>query len=203
MELNPRLSAGEIPRSSADATRNAAPSAASLNADRPVEFRGKEHWYAAYTNANHEKCVVAQLAQTSVEHFLPTYPSLRRWKDRQTILHRPLFPGYVFVRVALCDRLRVLRIPGVVRLVGFSGLPAALPEQEINALRHSLTHALRFEPHPHLRIGQRVRIRTGPLQGLEGILARKKAGLRFVISLDLLMRSVATEIDVAQLETVQ
>src|SRR5713226_5030593 len=92
-------------------------------------------WYAAYTRANHEKRVALQLRQRSVEHFLPLYESVRRWKDRRVILQMPLFPGYVFVRLALRDRLQVLQVPGVARLVGCSGLPTALPEEEIEALR--------------------------------------------------------------------
>src|SRR6202051_4240062 len=86
------------------------------------------HWYAAYTCANHEKGVTQQLERRSVECFLPLYESVRRWKDRRVRLQPPLFPGYVFVRLALCDRLQVLEIPSVVRLVGFDGHPGALAE---------------------------------------------------------------------------
>jgi len=118
-------------------------------------------------------------------------------------LHLPLFPGYVFVHLALCDRLQVLQTPSVVRLVGFGGQPAALPDQEIEALRQGLAHEMHIEPYPYLKVGHRVRVRTGPLRGLEGILVRKKNGSRFVISLDLIMRSVAAEIDVAELEPVR
>jgi len=89
------------------------------------------HWYAAYTCAKHEKRVGAELGARAVEHFLPLYSSVRRWKDRRVQLEFPLFPGYVFVRLALRDRLRVLQIPGVVRLVGFNGLPAALPDTPV------------------------------------------------------------------------
>src|SRR5439155_16724570 len=91
-------------------------------------------WYAAYSWANHEKRVAEQLGQRSVEHFLPLYECVRQWKDRRTRLQLPLFPGYVFVRLALRDRLRVLQIPSVVRLVGFSGLPSALPDEQMEAL---------------------------------------------------------------------
>ncbi len=157
-------------------------------------------WYAVQTCANHEKRVLEQLGQRTVEAYLPLYESVRRWKDRRMRLELPLFPGYVFVHLELRDRLRVLQTPSVVRLVGFGGQPAALPDQEIEALRHGLTHKLRLEPHPYLKVGNRVRVRTGPLQGLEGILVRKKNGSRFVISMDLIMRSVAAEIDVAELE---
>src|SRR6266852_6040144 len=94
-------------------------------------------WYAAYTVANHEKRVAEQLGLRSVEHFVPLYESVRRWKDRKVRLQLPLFPGYVFVRLALRDRLRVLQVPGVARLVGFNGQPAVLPDKEIEALQTS------------------------------------------------------------------
>jgi transcription antitermination factor NusG len=174
----------------------------------PAEYAGlpaeylEERWYAAQTYANHEKRVLEQLSQRTVEAYLPLYASVRRWKDRRVRLDLPLFPGYVFVRLALRDRLRTLQTPGVVRMVGFGGQPTALPDQEIDALRQGLARAIRIEPHPYLKVGRRVRVTTGPLQGLEGILARKKNSSRFVISLDLIMRSVAAEIDVAELEPV-
>ena len=95
----------------------------------------EQHWYAAYTCAQHEKRVAAELGMREVEHFLPLYSSVRRWKDRRVTLDLPLFPGYVFVRLALRDRLRVVQIPSVVRLVGFSGLPTALPDEEMEILR--------------------------------------------------------------------
>src|SRR5258707_12109730 len=88
-------------------------------------------WYALYTRANHEKRVAAELMQRSVENFLPLYSSVRRWKDRRVTLDLPLFPGYVFVRMALRDRLRVVQIPSVGRLVGFGGSPAGLPGTEM------------------------------------------------------------------------
>jgi transcription antitermination factor NusG len=155
----------------------------------------EERWYAAYTCANHEKQVAAQLDARSVEHFLPLYTSVRRWKDRRVQLDLPLFPGYVFVRLALRDRLRVVQIPSVVRLVGFNGLPAALPDEEMEILRSGLSERLRVEPHLFLTVGRRVRIFGGPFAGLEGILRRKKNNLRVVISLNLIQRSIAVDVD--------
>ncbi len=157
-------------------------------------------WYAAYTCANHEKRVVEQLDERSVESFLPLYESVRRWKDRRVRLQSPLFPGYVFVRIALRDRLRVLQIPSVVRMVGFNGLPTALPEGEIEVLREGLTCQLRAEPHPFLAVGRRVRITDGPLTGMQGVLVRKKGALRLVLSIDLIRRSAAIEIDSTRVE---
>src|SRR5467141_2360947 len=105
-------------------------------------------WYAAYTCANHEKRVREQLEQRSVELFLPVYETVRRWKDRRMQLQMPLFPGYVFVRMALVDRLRVLQVPSVVRLVGFNGQLSALPDEEIEGLKRGLAGGVRAEPHP-------------------------------------------------------
>jgi transcription antitermination factor NusG len=154
-------------------------------------------WYALYTCANHEKQVAAQLDMRAVEHFLPLYSSVRRWKDRRVTLELPLFPGYVFTRLALRDRLRVLEIPSVVRLVGFNGQPAALPNEEMEILRAGLRQNLLAEPHPFLTVGRRVRITGGPFAGLEGVLKRKKSRLRVVVTLELIQRSVAVDVDAA------
>jgi transcription antitermination factor NusG len=157
----------------------------------------EERWYAAYTSANHEKRVAKQLEERAVDHFLPLYRSVRRWSDRRVQSDLPMFPGYVFVRLALRNRLRVLQIPSVVRLVGFNGLPTALPDEEVEVLRSGLSQRLRAEPHPFLTVGRRVRVRRGPLQGAEGILVRKKNIFRMVLSLELIRRSVAVEVDAA------
>jgi transcription antitermination factor NusG len=159
-------------------------------------------WYAAYTSANHEKRVAVQLQERAVEHFLPLYESVRRWKDRRMKLQLPLFPGYVFVRLALPDRLQVLQVPGVARLVGFNGLPCALPNSEIETMQKCLVRNVHLEPHPFVQVGRRVRVKTGPLEGLEGIVIRKKNRVRFVISLDLINCAAAAEIEAAALEPI-
>ena len=160
------------------------------------------HWYAAYTCAQHEKRVAAELGAREVEHFLPLYSSLRRWKDRRVQLELPLFPGYVFVRLALRERLRVLQIPSVVRLVGFGGLPTPLPDTEMGIMRSGFSQSLCAEPHPFLTVGRRVRITAGPFAGLEGILKRKKSSLRVVVSLELIERAVAVDVDAADVRPV-
>jgi transcription antitermination factor NusG len=157
-------------------------------------------WYAAYTCANHEKRVAQQLSVRSVEHFLPLYESVRRWKDRRVQLQLPLFPGYVFVRLALRDRLQVLEIPSVARLVGFNGTPTPLPDGEIEALKAGLEGGVRAMPHPYLKVGRRVRVRSGPLAGMAGILVRRKGSFRVVISVEAIQRSVAVEMDATDLE---
>jgi len=160
-------------------------------------------WYAAYTSANHEKKAAAEISRRGVESFLPLYSAVRRWSDRRVKLEMPLFPGYVFVHLALRDRLRVLLVPGVAKLVGFGGLPAALPDEQVEALRAGLAGQLHAEPHPFLTAGHRVRVKTGPLQGLEGFVVRRKNGLRLVVSLDLIQRAAAVEIDEADVEPIQ
>ena len=155
----------------------------------------KLRWYAAYTSANHEKRVAQQLTWRSVEHFLPVYESVRRWKDRRVRLQLPLFPGYVFVRLALRDRLRVLAVPGVARLVGFDGCATVVPAEDIEAIRACLEGNRDVQPHPYVRCGQRVRVLSGPLAGFSGILVRQKNRTRFVVSFEVLERSVSVELE--------
>ena len=162
----------------------------------------EQRWYALYTCANQEKRVAEQLNRRSVEHLLPLYDSLRRWKDRRVRLQLPLFPGYVFVRMALKDRLQVLRIPRVAYLVGFNGSPTPLQEAEVTTLRKCLSAANsagRIEPHPYLRAGQRARVANGPFQGMEGVVLHHKNGTRVIVSFDLIMRSMSVEVDEADL----
>lgn len=157
------------------------------------------HWYALYTAPRHEKQVAAQINRQGIACFLPLYRSIRRWKDRRKELPLVLFPGYVFVKMALQTRIRVLQLPGAVRLVTFNGQPAALPDQEIENLRSRLASG-NIEPHPYLTAGRRVRVRSGPLQGLEGIILRTKERCRIVLSIHLIMRSIAVEVDDGDLE---
>jgi len=155
-------------------------------------------WYAAYTRSHHEKCVAEQLQKRTVEHFLPLYETVRRWKDRRKRMELPLFPGYIFVHIPLQERLRVLVVPGVVRLVGFDNRPAAVPDVEIEALRNLMGRGLRSEPHPYLTLGRRVRIARGALAGMEGVLVRKKGRVRLVLSIDLIRQSAMIEVDSAE-----
>ena len=159
-------------------------------------------WVAVYTVARHEKVVARQLEERRIETFLPLYRSLRRWKDRRKEVELALFPSYVFVRIRTGNKLPVLQVPGVVNIVTFNGELAALPDQEINALRNGLENQFCAEPCPYLKVGKRVRVVRGPMAGAEGILSRKKDRYRFVISVDVLMRSVAVEVDASDLEPV-
>jgi len=158
------------------------------------------NWYALYTCPRHEKSVAEQIRRRSFSCYLPLYRSVRRWKDRRKELELALFPSYVFVRMQLENRLQVLQVPGVVRLVSFNGQPAALPAEEIEALQERLSREVKVEPHPYIRRGRRVRVRSGPMQGLEGIVVRRKDCCRVVFSIDLIQRSIAVEVDEADLE---
>ena len=157
-------------------------------------------WYAVYTSANHEKRVAEQLSERQIESFLPLYESARRWKDRRVVLQSPLFPGYVFVRVSLRDRLRVVQIPGIAKLVGFGGIPTPLSEQEITSLQKSCVNGFNVRPHPFLNVGQRVRIKAGVLAGATGILLRHRGKTRIVMSLELLRQAVIVELVDADIE---
>lgn len=152
-------------------------------------------WYAVHVRSRHERQVARQLEERHVNFLLPVYRSVRKWKDRRKELDLVLFPGYVFVNLDLQNKLRVLQIPGVARFVSFQGAPAALGEQDIDLLSKGLTQGVRAEPHPYLKVGKRVRVKHGPLTGMEGILVRKKEKFRLVVSLDLIMRSVMVEVD--------
>jgi len=157
-------------------------------------------WYAVYTCVRHEKAVARQFADRAVDCFVPMYRTVHRWKDRRKVLDLALFPGYVFVRIALNDRLKVLQVPSVVSLISFNGRPVPIEDNEIEVLRQGLASQVRMEPHPYLKVGRRVRIKAGPLVGAEGILVRRKDRCRLVMSIDLLMRSVAVEVDEADIE---
>jgi transcription antitermination factor NusG len=172
------------------------------NLEPSIQLGVGVRWFAAYTSANHEKKIVAELQRRSVDCFLPLYRSVRCWKDRRIALDMPLFPGYVFVHFSLQDRLRVLQIPGVVRFVGFSGGAVPIPDIEIARIRDILNRGLRVGPHPFLTVGRRVRVKAGPLRGMEGVLTRKNKKFRFVLSVKLIMRAIAVELDEIDLEAI-
>jgi transcription antitermination factor NusG len=152
------------------------------------------HWYAAYTRANHEKRIADRLSALEVEHYLPLYASLRRWKDRRVRLQLPLFPSYVFVCLSRRDRLAILQIPGVVHLVGCKGVPVPIPDGEIVRIREFLSQGYVAEPHRYLAVGRRVRVVNGPLQGIEGVVVNRKNRQRFVISFETIQRSISVEV---------
>jgi transcription antitermination factor NusG len=158
------------------------------------------NWFAAYTNSHHEKRVASHFTERQIESFLPLYSTRHRWRNRcEMDLDLPLFPNYVFVHIDPRERVRVLEVPGVVSLVGFGRTLAPLPDFEIEALRSGLGQR-KIEPHPYLVVGERVRIKAGPMTGMEGVLVRKKNNFRVVLALDVIMQSVAVEVDADDLE---
>jgi len=168
--------------------------------DDRLAMEYEPHWYAVYTCARHEKRIAEQLDQRSIEQFLPLYETVRRWKDRRARVQLPMFPSYVFVRIIVSQQLKVLQIPGVVRLVSFNGRPVALPEWEISALQRGLSSGLRAEPCPYFAPGRSVRIKAGPLCGLKGKLVRRKENYRIVISVDSINRSIICEVSVGDVD---
>lgn len=159
-------------------------------------------WYALQTRPRHEKRVAAEVRARDMEEFLPVHRSRNRWKNGVVAdVELPLFPCYLFVRVPLCERLRLLGLPGVIGFAVNSAHPTALPQADIEALR-ALSVICRAEPHPFLKAGDRVRLVAGPLTGMEGILTRRKQELRVVLSLDFIMRSVAVEVSEFDIEPI-
>ncbi len=157
-------------------------------------------WFAVYTTPRHEKAVARQLELRQLEAFLPLYRSVHRWKNGCRVsVEQPLFSSYVFVSLQRGDYIRALQTPGVLSLVGRGREPAPLPTSEIESLRSGLP--LRdFEPHSCLIAGEKVRIHSGALAGMVGVLLRKKNSFRVVLTLDLIMQSVSVEIGIDEIE---
>jgi transcription antitermination factor NusG len=164
---------------------------------------GCSAWWALYTRHQHERTVADALSSKGFEVFLPTYDSVRRWKDRSKVLSLPLFPCYVFVRGGVDRRLQIVSTPGIHMILTHGDTFAAIPEVEIEAIRRTVQGNLRVEPHPFLRCGDRVRVTRGSIQGVEGILVRKKNIFRLVLSVEMLAQSVGVEVDAADVEPVK
>jgi transcription antitermination factor NusG len=160
-------------------------------------------WFAVATRPRWEKFVSQALAGKGFEAFLPLYTSRRRWSDRIKVLELPLFAGYLFCRMSLeQNRLPVLTTPGVRQIMGIGKAPIPVPESEIDAVRAIAASGLAAQPWPFVRAGDRVRIKGGSLDGVEGLLIATKKHHRLVVSVELLRRSVAVEIDQAWVEAV-
>jgi transcription antitermination factor NusG len=159
-------------------------------------------WWALYTRHQHERSVADQLGAKGFEVFLPLYESMRRWKDRNKLLSLPLFPCYVFLRGGDERRLQVVTTPGVHSILFSGERVATIPEEEIEAIQRSLDGNFQMEPHPFLRCGERVRVIRGSLEGLEGVLVRKKTSCRLVLSVEMLAQAVAVEINALDVEPV-
>lgn len=147
------------------------------------------HWHALHTRHQHEKPIARILSDKGFEVFLPLYGAVHRWQDRNKQLWLPLFPSYVFVRGGLDQQLQIITTPGVLTIVGWAGRPAIIHQAEINAVLQMIDSSFQVEPYPYLGCGDRVRIKSGPLQGLEGVLVRKKTQFRLIVSMEMLGRS--------------
>ena len=152
-------------------------------------------WFALRVRSGSEKLVARIAENKGIEHFLPLYQCRRHWSDRFKSLELPLFPGYLFCRLNPVYRFPVLTIPGVQHFVGIGKVPVPIEESEINALQAAVRSGLHTEPWPYLTVGQRVRVDQGPLEGLEGFLIQVRKQHRIVVSVQVLMRSVAVEIE--------
>ena len=155
------------------------------------------NWYAVRTRSRHEKSVARQLEERGITAFLPLVTQLRRWSDRRKLVQFPMFPGYAFVRLAYEPpvRLAVLQTEGVVHFVGTHGQGSPIPDEQIESIQTLLKNDVAIESHPYLKIGQRVRLRGGSLEGMEGILVARKGHRMLVISVELIQRSLAIQVD--------
>jgi transcription antitermination factor NusG len=159
-------------------------------------------WYVAYTYPRHERAVADQLERKSVEAFLPTFTQTSQWKDRRVKLELPLFPGYVFARMPAAERVKVLSIPSVIRMLSYRGALAPVSDDEIDTIRLFITRGAKVRPHRYLAVGDLVRVREGVFEGVQGIVVRENNGCRLVVSIGLIQQSVGMEIDADSLEYV-
>lgn len=171
-----------------------APSAPSASSASSQPLR---RWYAAWTRSRHEKKVTAQLRERGWECFLPLVPEVHWWSDRRKIVDMPLFPGYTFLRLPASPQTRaaVARVPGVVSLVGWNGVPVPVPDREIESVQAILACRVRLRPYQFFPAGKRVRIRGGALEGVEGIFVSSGSERNLVVSVELIQRSVAMRLD--------
>ncbi len=163
-----------------------------------------EHWYAVQTRARHEKTVANRLSEKNVTIFYPTVTEVHRWSDRKKTVELPLFACYLFAKLMPSneDRQKVLRVDSVLSLVGTDRMGTPIPSEQIDAVRTLITEKLPYSCHPYLKTGQRVRIRNGALNGLEGILLSRKGDRKLIISVDAMQRSLAVQIDGFDVEPV-
>ncbi|MCU1241312.1 MAG: transcriptional activator RfaH [Candidatus Acidoferrum typicum] len=172
--------------------------------DASAEFTEVQYpWFALQVRMRHETGVADHLQGKGYEWFLPLYKAQRRWSDRVKEVQAPLFPGYLFCRFNPHDRLPILKTPGVTQIVGYNHVPVPVDEQEIQAIRTLVASGVSNFPCPYLEVGSKVRIEAGALRGLEGILMDLKGKRRLVLSITLLQRSVAVEIDSDAVSVVQ
>jgi transcription antitermination factor NusG len=164
---------------------------------------GRPAWYALKVWSRKESKVSSHLASLGYECFLPTYKSQRAWSDRVKELEQPLFPGYLFSRFDFQTRRQLVMAPGVIQIVGNGKTPLAVAEPEIERLQIAVASGTASQPWPYIEVGERVRVNHGSLRGLEGILINFKGSHRVVLSVSLLQRSVAVEVDLARVTAIE
>jgi transcription antitermination factor NusG len=169
----------------------------------PVVTEANPRWYAIHTVARHEKCVAQQLQESGITTFLPLMQQIRQWSDRRARVDVPLFSCYAFVRThqTAAERLKVLRIPGVLGFVGSERIGTPIPAEEIENLQTAIREKVPFAVHPFVTAGKRVRIRGGSLDGVEGILVGRAGDKNLVVSVELLQRSVSIQVKGYDLES--
>jgi transcription antitermination factor NusG len=161
-------------------------------------------WYALYTRSRFEKKMLSELADRSIEVFLPMREVISRWKDRKKKIWVPLFPGYIFVNHIDTpeNRYRILNLPGAVRFIGFKGRAEPVPQSQIEAVRRFLEASISVDPYPYIKLGCRAEVIAGPLKGIVGILVEKRGRFRFVLQVDLIRQAVSVEIDASDVRPI-
>lgn len=154
-------------------------------------------WFALQVRSQRENYVADQLSAKGYELFLPLYTCRKRWSDRIKKVELPLFPGYLFCRFDPYDRLPIVKTPWLLRIVGFNHIPTPVDDEEISSVRTLVLSGAAAQPWPFARVGERVRIESGPLRGVSGVLTQIKGNNKLVVSITLLQRSVAVEVDSA------
>jgi transcription termination/antitermination protein NusG len=162
----------------------------------------QREWFAAYTMSRHEKRIASHCERIGIEQFLPLYISQRSWRNRTTVdLQMPLFPNYLFVRLSPQDHGPLMRLPGLLSTVGNAAGPVVIPDGDMELLRRIIA-CKTIEPHPFMAKGDRVRVVTGPLAGVIGVVQKRGNGLRFIVTLDVIGKSVSLHIDGSALELI-
>lgn len=160
-------------------------------------------WYAAYVKHQHERKAADLLQCKGVEVFLPQQKVIHRWRDRNKTLSLPLFPGYLFLNCNLQDKFSILNTPGVFFLVESGGKACSIPRQEIESIRQVVESGVQIQPHPFINVGDRVRVCSGPLVGVTGILTRFKNQYRVVLTVELLQKALSIEVEMNNVEQIR
>jgi len=162
----------------------------------------EKNWYAVYTIVRHEKAVNSALLEKDIETFLPLREVISQWKDRKKKVLLPLFPGYLFINSNLEDRLTILNTPGIVRILGVTGSPIPIPDEQVEAIKKLIESRLPYDPYPYYNEGKMVMVVNGPLQGVVGRILQKRTSNKLILSVDLIKRSVSVEVQAEDVELV-